>query len=106
MIGWKAFRIGKDGKLRFLFHTHNGTSVVPFNQWIEAKQKWVKDGSRAKKYRSGFHYFHDPNDIARFNKLTKNKYRIFIVNVRDVWQKPNSSVKSWLAKRLYVSEGG
>ncbi len=102
MIGWKAFRYTGEKNLRFLFHTHNGSSVVPFNEWIEAKQRWVQDGNRSKKYRAGFHFFRRREDIGRFQKLTKGKYWILMVEVKDIWQKPNSSVKSWLARQIRV----
>lgn len=100
MIGWKAFRYTGGRNLRFLFHAHNGSSVVPFNQWIEAKQKWVKEGS-GRRYRSGFHFFRSPNDTDRFNKLTKNKYWILRIRVEGIRQKPRSS-ESWLARRIFV----
>ena len=29
MKGWKAFRLGHDGKLRFVFHPHSGQQHRP-----------------------------------------------------------------------------
>jgi hypothetical protein len=102
MKAWKAFRLDREGRLRFLFHTYKGSSLVPLNQWIETKRPWVKDGSRQTKYRAGFHFFPDINNRGRFDKLTKNKYFIIEVEVEDIEPKPRTVVGSWLAKRLFV----
>lgn len=100
--GWKAFRLDAQGRLRFLFHAHAGTSVVPFDTWIEAKAKWVIDGQRQTKYRSGFHFIREPRHIERFNRLTKNKYVFLRVRVRGIRPKPRTSVGSWLAREIFV----
>jgi hypothetical protein len=102
MMGLKAFRVDQQGRLRFLFHAHNGSSVVPVGEWIEAKAKWASEGQRRRKYRCGFHFFPVGADMRAFNALTKGKYRIVRVRVEDVRPKPRSSVGSWLARRIYV----
>jgi len=99
----KAFRIDADGRLRFLFHAHQHSSLVPLDTWLEARAKWVQDGSGQKrKYRSGFHFFPTGAETGLFDKLTKCKYTILPVIVEDVHPKPRSSVGSWIARRLYV----
>jgi len=106
MKAWKAFRIDKQGKLRFLFHTYKGNSIVPIGQWIETKRKWVSEGSNPKrKYRAGFHFFPSIEASKRFERLTKNKYLILPVLVDGTWPKPHSSVGTWLAKRIYIFHG-
>jgi hypothetical protein len=100
----KAFRVDDEGRLRFLFHAHNKSSIVPRGQWLEAKAKLVREGSRQKKYRSGFHFFPMDADITLFQTLTKNKYEVVEVEVKHFRKKPRSSVGSYLARYLYVPE--
>jgi len=101
-LGVKAFRLDRRGVLRFLFHAHNGTSVVPLNRFIEAKRRWVTDGSRQKKYRAGFHFFPEGADMTKFAALVKNKYVYVTVLAMGVEPKPRSSVGSWLARKIMV----
>jgi len=102
ILGVKAFRIDKKGVLRFLFHAHEGSSVVPLDRFIEAKRRWVKDGTSRRKYRSGFHFFPEGADMATFMALTKQKYVTVTVLAMGVEPKPRSSVGSWLARKIMV----
>jgi hypothetical protein len=99
----KAFRVDTKGRLRFLFHSHQGSSVVPLDRWIETKRPWVTDGSRQKMYRSAFHFLREQHRIERFNALTKNKYVMIPIRARGVERKPRTNVGSWLAKEVFVS---
>jgi hypothetical protein len=101
--GMKAFRVDKNGNLRFLFHTYDGTSIVPLDRWIETTRPWVTDGQRQKMYRSAFHFLRDKDRIRKFDALTKGKYVILPIRAQDVEPKPRTNVGSWLAKRIYIS---
>jgi hypothetical protein len=101
-VGRKAFRLDASGRLRFLFHAHAGSSIVPLDVWITAKARWVTDGQRQKKYRSGFHFIRDERHIERFNRLTKSKYVFLPVQVRDIRPKPRTTVGSWLAREVRI----
>jgi hypothetical protein len=101
IVGYKAFRIDERGRLRFLFHAHNGSSIVPLDRWITTKRRWGRE-AKGKKYRVAFHFLKYKEDIARFDKLTKGKYLIFPVKVKNVEPKPRTNVGSWLATHLYV----
>jgi hypothetical protein len=57
MNAYKAFRVDKNGKLRFLFHTYKGSSLVPLDQWITANQRWVKNGTGGKSIVVVFTFF-------------------------------------------------
>lgn len=109
-LGYKAFRVYKKGKLRFLFHTYKGSSLVPTHCWIEAEVKLVSNRGTYKKtpnkFWSGFHYFVNKEDAEKFNVLTKGKYLILPVYVSGTWRKPRSRVGSRLAKELWVSYRG
>lgn len=102
MIGQKAFRVDKQGRWRFLFHTYNDSSLVPFDCWLKTKQPWVSDGTRQRKYRAGFHFFPKGADMRVFQALTKTKYPILSVRVRGARPKPRSSVGSWIAREIYI----
>lgn len=98
---WKAFRVDKKGRLRFLFQTHAGTTVVPQGTWLEAKAHWVSEAD-SRRYRSGFHCFRDWKAVLAFQKLTKEKYVIREVQAAGLRQKPRSRAGSWIARYLYV----
>jgi hypothetical protein len=105
--GMKAFRIDKEGQLRFLFHAYKApggraSSLVPFDCWIETKRPWGSEGKRKKKYRLAFHFLRDPERIENFQKLTRGKYVLIPISVSDIEPKPRSSVGSWLARRIRV----
>jgi len=100
--GMKAFRVDDRGKLRFLFNAFQGSSVVPLDRWIETKRPWGREG-KGRKYRVAFHFLRDPDRIAAFNRLTKGKYVIIPIRASRVEPKRNSSVGSWLAKKIFVS---
>jgi len=100
--GWKAFRVDSRGRVRFLFHAHDGSSIVPFNTWIRSKARWVTDGQRQKKYRSGFHFLVETERIDKFDRLTKGKYIFLQVQVRNARPKPRTNVGSWIAQEILV----
>jgi hypothetical protein len=91
-IGYKAFRTDSNGRLRYLFRAHEGTSLV---------QKWVRE-AQGRKYRSGFHFLRTDEHIEKFMKLTKNKYVFIPVHVRNIRPKPRTSVGSWLAQEIRI----
>jgi len=100
-IGYKAFRIDNKGQFRYLFHAHDGSSVVQFDTWMIAKKKWVREAA-GKKYRSGFHFLRFEEDIEKFMKLTRYKYVLLPVHVRNIRPKPRTSVGSWLAQEIRI----
>ena len=63
-IGFKAFRIDDQGRLRYLFRAHEGTSLVQLDTWMTAKQKWVRE-AQGRKYRSGFHFLRTDEHIEK-----------------------------------------
>ena len=101
---WKAFRVDRKGRLRFLFRPHAGTGLVPIGTWVEAKAHWVREGAAGRKYRAGFHCFRDWESVLAFQRLTKRKYIIRDVLVADLRRKPHTRAGSWIARRLYVPE--
>jgi len=100
-IGYKAFRVDKQERLRYLFHAHEGTSLVEFDVWLKAKQKLVRE-AQGKRYRSGFHFLRTPEHVEKFQKMTKNKYVFIPVHVRNIRPKPRTSVGSWLAQEIRI----
>ena len=106
-VGYKAFRVGEDGQLRFLFHSYRepgadkGSSIVPLDRWITTKRPWGRE-AQGKKYRLAFHFLRYERDIAAFQRLTKHKYLVLPVHVRKIEPKPRTSVGSWLAVEIRV----
>jgi hypothetical protein len=113
--GWKAVRIGTTGSIykgcvmwdmRFLYHPHEGSRIIPVDKWLEAKARWVRKlGDRNKTsraYRAGFQFLATRADVERFNELTKGKYSFIRVRVRQTWRKPTKGSKSMMARFLFV----
>jgi hypothetical protein len=101
--GTKAFRVDGKGRLRFLFHAHQGSSVVPLDRWIETKRPWVTDGSRQKMYRAAFHFLRDRDRVEKFDRLTQGKYVMIPIKAQGAERKPRTNVGSWLARKIFVS---
>lgn len=104
IVGWKAFRMDC-GRFYFLYHTHNGSSLVPVNEWLVTKQKWVHNpgSGKHKKFRSGFHFFKDRESVKKFNSMTNNKYVIKEILAKGIWKKPRTTVGSYLAKSIFIT---
>jgi hypothetical protein len=104
IVGYKAVRRDENGNLRYLFHGVNGSTLIEFNKWITTKKKWVKESSRQTKYRSGFHFLRNPDDIERFDRLTKGKYVWVKIEAKDPRPKPRSNAGSWLCNSIRFIE--
>jgi hypothetical protein len=115
-VGWKAVRVSRAGsihrgvvvpELRFLYHSHNGSRIIPTGRWLEAKAKWVYNPGKKKTgtaYRAGFQYLPTRAEVAHFNALTKGKYSFIKVRVRQTWKKPTKNSKSMMARFLFVPD--
>jgi len=104
----RAYRlIETDGKVvKSLFHGTNGSRTLPFNQWISADKKIVRDGSAGKEYYSGFHFVETKEKMrVFFDKFFRNKHGRVIVpckvrgNIRLKW-----SGNCMLADEIYFDE--
>lgn len=104
MTAYKLFRVHKSGHLQFLYHTHNGSSIVPRNVWLKTKMRWVHNpGSKnQKKYRSGFQFFSTRPEAEKFQRDTGGKYVLVVVQVKSYWMKPRSRAKAMMAQYLCV----
>ena len=51
---------------RTLFHGIRGSTFHPYDKWIEAEVKLVKDGSGGQAYLSGIHCFKTENDADNY----------------------------------------
>ncbi|KKW25134.1 MAG: hypothetical protein VE99_C0003G0059 [candidate division Kazan bacterium GW2011_GWC1_52_13] len=103
---WKAFRVDSKDRLRFMFHSHQETTIVPFGVWLKTKARWVRNPGkrRGKAFRAGFHCFLNKERIASFQKLTDKKYVVLPVWVRNLRPKPRTIVGAYLAQELYVPQ--
>ena len=103
---WKAFRVDSQGRLRFMFHPHQGTTIVPFGVWLKTKARWVRNPGkrRGKAFRSGFHCFLNRRGMAAFKKVVKKEYVVLPVWVRGLRPKPRTIVNAYLAQEIYVTK--
>ena len=81
---FKAFCREDGGSLKFFMKAHNGTRLVPTNQWLIAKKRWVRSGSNSKHYRSGFHVFKTRAELVQWSKRVKRSFIVREVEVRDL----------------------
>jgi hypothetical protein len=87
-----------------LFKGINGSRTIPFNQWLIADKKPVKDKyPDGKEYMSGFHVFLDRDTAEEYLRRFRKPVERVIVKclARGLREKPtNSSVH--LADELYI----
>ena len=101
-----AYRIcERKGKELFtLFHGINGSRRMPINEWLSAKIRPVRDGSRqhAKLYQSGFHVFLDSEECERFiNRFSKPRDLVMVkCEIGRTWEKEHSPTNVLLTDRI------
>lgn len=102
----KVYRIceRRGGKLLTLFHSNDGSRVLPLNVWLNANVKPVRDGSRetAKEYSSGFHVFKDIDTCRSFIKRFKAPRELVLIEceVIDLRKKEHSPFHIFLAEKI------
>ena len=88
-----------------LFHGINGSKKIPFNEWIEADEKMVKDGTSNTSYLSGWHVLlneHDANEYIKSFSRRLDKLEIIKVMVKEIREKTHSRSPVFLAKHLMI----
>ena len=95
-----------DGKIKTLFHEHNGSKVLPVGEWLMAKRKMVRDGSSSAYYVAGWHVFVDLDDANRYLATFKNLAPKAIAQCRacGLRDKAHSRSPVKLANALLVEE--
>jgi len=87
-----------------LFHGIKGKKKLPYDKWLMADKKMVKDGSGGKLYLSGIHCFKTQPKANKY--LDKFKYiekkTIIKINAINLRQKPTNN-DVWLADGIYIS---
>jgi hypothetical protein len=102
---YKAFRIGKDGNPRFLFHGVGKNTSVPLNDWVEAEVKEVRYGAGENRYLSGFHSLPDMDAVRHWGKkIRTGDYVVCRVFLRETWVKTISTSGAILSTGLLVRE--
>jgi len=104
-----AYRIVeiKKGNFYSLFHGNQGSRKFTFNEWMDADQKIVNDGSHGKEYLSGFHVLPSFEDTLKFfHRQFRNKAGRGIVKclVEDTYPKSHSHSPVLLARRMKIVE--
>jgi len=105
---WRLFEL-KNEKLYTLFHAFsvNGgrkSREVPIGKWIDAEIKEVYDGSKSKKYISGFHVFDDINYGLNFkNKFRKPRNLVLVaIEIRGNVRKKPTNNNVLLVDSMYI----
>ena len=106
MIGYRIVEI-KNGKVMSLFHGTGRSRVIPLNTWHKANTKRVRDGSRGKHYRSGWHFLKSKeaadNFFERMFRVKKNRYVIPCRVRRNIRIKSHSKKGScWLSDQIMI----
>ena len=87
-----------------LFHGVSRSRKLPFNKWITAEEKMVRDGSNQERYLSGFHVLPTVKDCLEYLKKFRNTQDKAIVRcwVRSVRRKERSPSPVYLAKEILI----
>lgn len=76
IVGYRIVEV-KNNNVLSLFHTTNGSRVIPQNQWNKAKSAIVKDGINGTPYLSGWHFLSTKQDadnfLERMFRIKKNR---------------------------------
>ncbi len=93
-----------------IFHGVRRSKKLSLDEWIESETKNVRDGSKGKVYKSGFHVIEDVCEtidffVSRF-KIFKNRV-IAAVDIdidAGIWPKKHSKGNVFLAKMMLIQE--
>jgi hypothetical protein len=95
LIAYRIVEI-KDGKILSLFHGTNGSRTIPWNIWVKADKKEVRDGSGKHTYLSGFHFLMNKDRAEEFFSKRfkiKNNRKIVMCHVRGNIRIKNENAK-------------
>ena len=101
-----AYRIceRKDDKLHTLFHSIDGSRVMPIGVWLNAEVKPVRDASKTKgkEYISGFHCLEDIDEARGFIKMFRRQRDLVLVKceIEGIRKKEHSRSNVLLADKM------
>ena len=112
MPSWNEDRVyykmveAKDGVIKTLFHGTNKTRVLETGKWLKADLKLGYDGSKARKYLTGWHVMPDMPEFNRLLKRFKNLDNRYLIEcrVKDTWDKKHSPYNIKLARWLFIDD--
>lgn len=101
----KAYKIVEkhNDDFKTLFHGVNGSKKIPYNKWIAADEKIVRDGSGETTYLSGWHILLKKEEAYEYLKsFTRrlDKLKVVAVKVKNIRPKIHSKSPVFLAKEL------
>lgn len=103
-----AYRIVEktDKGYKTLFHGCNGSRILPVGKWLKSEQKTVKDGTKGKLYRSGWHLIEDKEECIKFMKKRFTAPReLAVVECQikgETWPKAHSPYPITLCKYMKI----
>jgi hypothetical protein len=92
----KAYRIVEktDKGYKTLFHGINRSRLLAVGKWLRSEQKTVKDGSKGKLYKSGWHLIEDLEECRKFMESRFTAPRELVIvecEVKgEIWDKEHS----------------
>jgi len=103
-----VYKIVVDGKYcwKTLFYGIKRSRFLPFEKWLKADKKMVKDGSGGQEYLSGIHCFKDfdvaINYLSKFRTTTGTGKRVIECFAKHLRQKPTNK-DVYLADEIFIS---
>ena len=93
----------KTKEFKTLFHSVNGSRVLPRGRFIEAERRVVSDGNSTK-YWSGFHVFTDLENCLKYAKRFGKRTQRVVVNIHFTGNRIKEHSKSGviLADRMRI----
>lgn len=88
---------------RTLYHGIEHTTFFPYDEWIKAEKKVVKDGSYGREYLSGFHCFKSLEIASQYLSRFKNADSMSILKclAKGLTVKP-TNVDVYLADEIFI----
>lgn len=103
---YKIMDKDEDGNIYTLFHGWNGSRRIPYNKWLTAEKRWVKDGSSSTSYLSGWHVLKTAEECREYLKIFKHICEKCIAEceVENLRPKHHSRHNVFLADKIKVKE--
>lgn len=86
-----------------IFHGIEGRKRLPYDKWLRAEHKMVRDGSGGKEYLSGIHCFKSFDTALTYMGKFRNRDDLDVIECAaiDLKQKPTNP-DVWLADAIYI----
>ena len=97
--------VNQEGEYKTIHHGVGGTKTLPEGEWVKAEKKMVVDGSKQKRYLSGFHCFGDKETAYKYREKFKLENRLVAVvriEVRGEVRRKESNPSVYLVDEIRI----